>query len=141
MANQVSGKASSDSPALKPYRGKPAVRNFRGGNGNIGIMRSPVRAIALPGGRKVTDAVDGILNGKRYLIHDRDPLFTAEFLNLLAGVGIESVKLPPCSPNLNAFAERFVRSIKESCLDRLILFGEESLRTALHQFVTHYHRI
>jgi putative transposase len=91
-------------------------------------------------GRRVTDAVDGILLGKRYLIHDRDPLFTAEFLSLLAGVGVESVKLPPRSPNLNAHAERFVRTIKESCLDRLILFGEESLRTALHQFVTHYHR-
>jgi putative transposase len=91
-------------------------------------------------GRRVTDAVDGILNGKRYLIHDRDPLFTAEFLSLLAGVGVESVKLPPQSPNLNAQAERFVRSIKESCLDRLILFGEESLRTAVSQFVTHYHQ-
>ena len=91
-------------------------------------------------GRKATDAVDGILNGKRYLIHDRDPLFTAEFLSLLAGVGVESVKLPPRSPNLNASAERFVRTIKESCLDQLILFGEESLRTAVSQFVTHYHR-
>jgi putative transposase len=91
-------------------------------------------------GRRVTDAVDGILNGKRYLIHDRDPLFTAEFLRLLAGVGVESVKLPPQSPNLNAHAERFVRSIKESCLDRLILFGEQSLRTAVSQFVTHYHQ-
>jgi putative transposase len=90
-------------------------------------------------GRKVTDAVDGILNGKRYLIHDRDPLFTVEFVNLLAGVGVESVKLPPRSPNLNAHAERFVRSIKESCLDRLILFGEESLRTAMQNFVVHYH--
>jgi hypothetical protein len=58
-------------------------------------MRSPVRAIALPDGRRVTDAVDGILNGKRYLIHDRDPLFTAEFLNLLAGIGVESVELAP----------------------------------------------
>src|SRR5205085_9016480 len=48
MANQCAGKASSDIPALKPYRGKPAVRNFRGGNGNVGIIRSPVRAIALP---------------------------------------------------------------------------------------------
>jgi transposase InsO family protein len=75
-------------------------------------------------GRRVTDVVDGILVGKRYLIHDRDPLFTAEFLNLLAGIGVESVKLPPRSPNLNAYAERFVRTIKESCLDRLILFGE-----------------
>ena len=42
------GKASSEIPVLKPYRGKPAVRNFRGGNGNVGIIRSPVRAIALP---------------------------------------------------------------------------------------------
>jgi hypothetical protein len=45
------------------------------------------------------------------------------------------VKLPPRSPNLNAHAERFVRSIKECCLDRLILFGESSLRTAVQNFV------
>jgi transposase InsO family protein len=89
-------------------------------------------------GRNVTDAVDGILNGKRYLIHDRDPLFTAEFQSILAGVGVRSVKLPPQSPNLNAYPERFVRSIKESCLERLILFGENSLRTATRQFVARY---
>ena len=51
-------------------------------------------------GRNLTDAVDGLLNGKRYLIHDRDPLFTAEFLSMLAETGIASVKLPPHSPNL-----------------------------------------
>ena len=90
-------------------------------------------------GRNVTDAVDGILNGKRYLIHDRDPLFTREFQNILASVGVTSVKLPPRSPNLNAYAERFVRSIKESCLDRLILFGEKSLRRAIRDFILHYH--
>jgi putative transposase len=89
-------------------------------------------------GRNVTDAVDGILVGKRYLIHDRDPLFTTEFQNILAGVGVTSVKLPPQSPNLNAYAERFVRSIKESCLDRLILFGEASLRRAIQHFILHY---
>ena len=90
-------------------------------------------------GRNLTDAVDGILNGKRYLIHDRDPLFTTEFLNMVADVDVESVRLPPRSPNLNAHAERFVRSIKESCLERMILFGEESLRTAISNFVAHYH--
>jgi hypothetical protein len=58
-------------------------------------------------------------------------LFTAEFLNMIADAGVESVKLPPRAPNLNAYAERFVRSIKESCLNRMILFGEESLRTAI----------
>ena len=61
-------------------------------------------------------------------------------LSLLADVGVKSVKLPPQTPNRNAQAERFVRSIKESCPDRPILFGEESLRTALHQFVAHDHR-
>ena len=88
-------------------------------------------------GRNVTDAVDGILTGKRYLTHDRDPLFTAEFLSLLANVGVQWVKLPPQSPNLNAVAERFVRSIKESCLDRLILFGEAGLRKAIRNFILH----
>jgi transposase InsO family protein len=89
--------------------------------------------------RNLTDSEDGILTGKRYLIHDRDPLFTAEFLNMMADAGVESVKLPPRSPNLNANAERFVRSIQESCLDRMIFFGEASLRTAIQNFVAHYH--
>jgi putative transposase len=91
-------------------------------------------------GRNATDAVDGILNGKRFLIHDRDPLFTAEFQSILKSVGINCVKLPPRSPNLNAHAERFVRSIKESCLNRLMMFGEQSLRRAIREFVTHYHQ-
>jgi transposase InsO family protein len=88
--------------------------------------------------RNLTDSVDGLLTGKRYLIHDRDPLFTDEFLRTLKDVGVESVKLPPRSPNLNAHAERFVRSIKESCLERLVLFGQSSLRTAVQNFVAHY---
>jgi len=57
-------------------------------------------------------------------------LFTAEFLSTLAETGTKSVKLPPRSPNLNSYAERFVRSIKESCLERMILFGEDALRIA-----------
>ena len=54
-------------------------------------------------------------------------------------VGVKSVKLPPRSPNLNAYAERFVRSITESCVERMIFFGEGSLRTGIREFVTHYH--
>jgi transposase InsO family protein len=90
-------------------------------------------------GRNLTDTVDGILRGKRYLIHDRDPLFTTEFLTMLAEVGVKSVMLPPRSPNLNAYAERFVRSIKEGCLERMIFFGESSLRKGIQEFVLHYH--
>ena len=55
-------------------------------------------------GRNLTDSMDGLLNGKRYLIHDRDPLFTSEFLDTIASVGVESVKLPPRSPNLKDYA-------------------------------------
>src|SRR6516164_9270612 len=85
--------------------------------------------------RNLTDSEDGILTGKRYLIHDRDPLFTAEFLSVITETGVESVKLPPRSPNLNAVAERFVRSIKESCLNRMIFFWEESQRKAVENMV------
>jgi len=89
--------------------------------------------------RNLTDEVDGFFKGKRYLIHDRDPLYTQEFVAMLKDVGIESVKLPPRSPNLNAYSERFVRSIKEECLEQMIVFGEDSLRNSIHSFVEHYH--
>jgi putative transposase len=64
--------------------------------------------------RNVTDDVDGFFKGKRYLIHDRDPLYTREFLSMLADAGIESVKLPPRAPNLNAYAERFVAPLRKT---------------------------
>jgi putative transposase len=90
--------------------------------------------------RNLTDAADGFLMGKGYLIHDRDPLFTVAFRETLAAAGVQVVRLPPRSPNLNAYAERFVRTIKESCLDRMILVGEGSLRRAVGEFIEHYHR-
>lgn len=89
--------------------------------------------------RNLTDSVDGLLTGKRYLIHDRDPLFTDQLLRSLKDAGVQLVKLRPRSPNLNAHTKRFVRGIKESCLERLILFGESSLQTAVQRFVIHYH--
>ena len=91
-------------------------------------------------GRNLTDCVDGFLCECRYLIHDRSTLFTKEFLSNLEATGVKSVRLPARSPNLNAFAERFVRTIKEECLDRMILVGEGSLRRAVGQFCEHYHR-
>lgn len=59
---------------------------------------------------------------------------------MLADAGIEAVKLPPKSPNLNAYAERFVRSNKEECLDQMILFGEDALRNSIREFLDHYHQ-
>jgi hypothetical protein len=90
--------------------------------------------------RNITDDMEGFFKGKRYLIHDRDPLYTQEFLSPLADAGIESVKLPPRSSNLNAYAERFVRSIKEECLEQMILFGEDALRNSIREFLDHFHR-
>ena len=104
-----------------------------------GIASEPDSAWVVQCGRQLTDAVDGFLAGKRFLLHDRDPLFTETFRETLAATAVETVRLPPKSPNLNAFAERFVRSIKESCLDRLILCGEAALRRAVREFVAHYH--
>jgi hypothetical protein len=76
----------------------------------------------------------GKLNGGRYVWHDRDAQFCAEFRETLAAGGVKCLRLPPRSPNWNAFAERWVRSVKEECLSHRILFGEASLRKALTQF-------
>jgi transposase InsO family protein len=89
--------------------------------------------------RDLTDVGEGFLVGKQYLIHDRDPLFTTEFLEILRTGAVQPPKRTPRSPNLNAHAERFVRTIKENCLDRMIFFGEGSLRKALREFVAYYH--
>ena len=88
--------------------------------------------------RNLTDDSDGFLQGCRYLIQDRSSLFTKQFRETLRSSGVGSLRLPARSPNLNAFAERFVRTIKESCLDHMIFFGEASLRTAVSEFVTRY---
>ncbi len=90
-------------------------------------------------GRNVTDAFDGFLLDVRYLILDRDSIFTAAYRDLLKNAGVKPVRLPPRSPNLNAYAERFVRTIKEGCLNRMIFFGEDSLRRAINEFLVYYH--
>jgi hypothetical protein len=76
------------------------------------------------------DADSGHLRQVRYLLHDRDSKFCTSFEDILKTAGVTSVPLPPRSPNLNAFAERWVRSVKEECLSKLILFGESSLKRA-----------
>jgi transposase InsO family protein len=90
-------------------------------------------------GRNLTDGVDGFLSGMSYVIHDRDPLFTHEFRRLLDAAGVKCLKLPAQSPDLNAYAERFVLSIRSECLNKLVLLGERHLRRAVSEFVEHYH--
>ncbi|MBI9018881.1 MAG: transposase [Phycisphaerae bacterium] len=88
--------------------------------------------------RNLTDYENGFLNGKKYLIHDRDLLFTKKFDDILGAVGVTSVKTVKRSPNLNAYAERFVQTIKKECLNHLILTNEEQLKYAVDQFIEHY---
>jgi putative transposase len=89
--------------------------------------------------RNLTDAAAGALRGFGHPIVDRDPLYTAHFGSLLETAGVKLLRLPPNSPNLNAYAERFVRSIKQECLRHVIPLGEGHLRNAIGEFVEHYH--
>jgi len=89
--------------------------------------------------RNLVDTIDGFLLGKRYLLLDRDPLYTQAFRRILDKAGVKTVRLPAHSPNLNAFAERFVLSIKSECLERLVPLGESHLRLAIAEYMRHYH--
>ena len=89
--------------------------------------------------RNLLDAEEGFLRGKRYLILDRDPLYTKEFRAMLKRGGVKPLLLPARSPNLNAYAERFVLSIKSECLDRIVPLGENHLRRAVAEYLAHYH--
>ena len=89
--------------------------------------------------RNVTAGDDGLIRGMEYLILDRDPLYSAAFRDLLRDSGVKPLRLPARSPNLNAFAERFVGSVKSECLDRIVPLGEQHLRATIRAFVDHYH--
>ena len=104
-----------------------------------GIVPEPCERWMLQTGRNLTDAFNGFLRDMRFLIHDRSTLFTEQFRELLKTAGVQPLRLPARSPNLNAFAERFVRSVKESCVERMIFFGESALRRAVSEFALHYH--
>jgi putative transposase len=90
--------------------------------------------------RNLTDIESSFPKRTRYLIHDRDPLFTEQFGRILEDSGVRPVRLPAQSPNLNAYAERFVRSIKSECLAQIIPLGERHLRRSISEYVEHYHR-
>jgi putative transposase len=104
-----------------------------------GVTRHPTEAWMEQMARNAIDEASGHLRPHRYLLHDRDTKFCASFRAILATGSVKCLALPPRSPNLNAFAERWVRSVRQECLSRLILFGEPSLRRALTEFIEHYH--
>jgi transposase InsO family protein len=103
-----------------------------------GITTEPAEAFMAQVARNLTATVDGFLGKHRYLICDRDTKFTAQFAATLLAAGVQIVRTPVRAPNCNAFAERFVLSIRRECLDRLVLIGERALRNAVVQYLAHY---
>ena len=104
-----------------------------------GITQHPNEAWMKQIARNVTMDEWGFLDGCRYLIHDRDTKFTDSFRAIVKTSQVDPLKLPARSPNLNAYAERWVKSVKDECLSKLILFGEKSLRRALCEYLIHFH--
>jgi transposase len=104
-----------------------------------GITVHPDEAWMKQVARNATMDDRGALRDCRYLLHDRDTKFTRSFRAIIASGRVEPLALPARSPNLNAHAERWVRSVKEECLSKVILFGERSLRRALSEYVEHFH--
>jgi putative transposase len=105
----------------------------------VGSTPAPNHLFMRQVGRTLTAADEGVLSSHRVLICDRDAKWSAPVREQLGEVGIRVVQTPFRAPNANAYAERFVRSIKEECLDRVILFGDRHLRRTIAEFVAHYH--
>jgi transposase InsO family protein len=104
-----------------------------------GMTAHPNEAWRMQIARNLTMDEWGVLKPGQYLIHDRDTKFCAAFKQMLDDSGVKLLPLPPRSPNLNAIAERWVRSVKSESLSQLILFGERSLHHVLSQYLAHYH--
>ena len=106
----------------------------------IGCTPYPDEAFVIQCLRHVTGETSGLLPEGRILLCDRDPKWSRGVEEWLGAAGVRVVRTPPCAPNCNAYAERFVRSIKEECLDRIVPLGERHLRRTVQEFATHYHR-
>ena len=105
-----------------------------------GVYLEPTGAWVEQVGRGLVDGFGGVLSGQKYLIHDRGTVFTEKFSMILEAGGVKTLKLPARSPNLNSHLERWNRSIREECLNHLVLFSEEGLRFAVTEFIEHFHQ-
>jgi transposase InsO family protein len=104
-----------------------------------GLTANPDEGWMLQIARNLTDAEQGFLRGRKYLLMDRDTKFSEAFRAILEQAGVKAVRLPPCSPNLSPNLERFMRSVKDEYLHRLIFFSEAALLKAVREFVLHFH--
>ncbi|MGE5783203.1 MAG: helix-turn-helix domain-containing protein [Myxococcales bacterium] len=102
-----------------------------------GMRVNPDSAWMMQITRNLLDPEDGFLRNATHLIHDRDPLFTNAWVELLKSSGVESVRIPASSPNCNPHAERFERTVRTECLNHFVIFGERHLRCLPREFIPH----
>jgi transposase InsO family protein len=105
-----------------------------------GITTNANGEFMAPVARNLTDPIDGFRREMRHRILDRDAKFTEQFKRILEDDGVKPVDTAYQAPDRNAFAERWVQSVKRECLSKVILFGERHLRRVLAEFLEHYHR-
>ena len=103
-----------------------------------GIVHKPDGNWTTQIARNMCDMWDGFMLGKKYLIHDRDPLFNKRFDSVFESISIEIKKLPPFMPQMNARMENFIRAIKTECLDKIIFTSERQLRLAVMEYLEYW---
>jgi putative transposase len=104
-----------------------------------GATGNPTSAWMEQMARNLTDCEEGFLTGKRFLVIDRYAIFSPPFKSIIRHSGVEVLLTEYPAPNMNAHAERFVKSIKSECLDQMIFLGGESLVRAIAEYTAHYH--
>ncbi|MDB4778143.1 integrase core domain-containing protein [bacterium] len=105
-----------------------------------GVTTNPTGKYMNQIARNLTDCQDGFLKDHSFLLMDRDTKFTEQFRETLKTAEVKPIRLPPFSPNMNAYIERFFRSLKIECLNQMIFFSEKSLRFTVQQYLEHYHK-
>ena len=105
----------------------------------VGVIPEPNGTWMAQIASNLTDFEDGFLPDQSYLTIDRGTVFTEQFRRILKWEGVETIRLPPKSPNLNAHIERFMRSLKQECLDQMIFLGQDHLERVTREYLVHYH--
>ncbi len=104
-----------------------------------GTTTNPISAWMEQIARNPTDCEEGFLKGRRFLIIERDAMFSRRFKSILDGSSVEVLLTAYLVPNMNAYAERFVKSIKAECLDQMIFLWRKSMVRTIAEYMAHYH--